>query len=73
YRAAEFYYSKLLKDYSDTPLADNAKQSIASNEGKPPVPPQRLEWLVNLFPQRENAKPLIPNDNPAETTASRRK
>ncbi|MFO0904626.1 MAG: outer membrane protein assembly factor BamD [Pirellulales bacterium] len=59
YRAAEFYYSQVVKDYSDTPFADDAKQRIEANSELPPVPPQRFEWLVNMFPQRQNAKPLL--------------
>jgi len=59
YRAAEYYYSKVVKDFPDTPFADDAQKRIAANSGLPPVPPQRFEWLVNAFPQRQNAKPLL--------------
>ena len=27
--------------------------------GKPDEPPQRLNWLVKLFPETEPAKPMI--------------
>ena len=71
YRAAKFYFDQLLSEFPDTPFADQSKEHIVTNSDKPPVPPQRLEWLVNLFPKRETAKPLFPNDTPVLPSAKR--
>jgi hypothetical protein len=62
YRASAFYLDQVARDYNDTPFADDARQRVASHTGDPPVPPQKLEWLVELFPKREIAKPLFSPD-----------
>lgn len=62
YRASAFYLDQVARDYNDTPFADDARQRVAAHAGDPPVPPQKLEWLVELFPKREIAKPLFSPD-----------
>jgi TolA-binding protein len=57
--AARFYYEDLLAKYSDTPLADEAKARLATIEGRPMLPPQRLAWLAEMFPEGDRAKPLV--------------
>ena len=59
YGAARFYYDIVLKDYRDTPFADQAREEVGKLAGKPRVPPQRLAWLVQLFPNSDAAKPLV--------------
>ncbi len=59
YGAARFYYDIVLRDYPDTPFADKARAEVGEMAGKPPVPPQPLAWLVNLFPDSDTAKPLV--------------
>ncbi len=49
YRAAKFYYDGILKDYPDTQYAGMAKQRIEEIKDLPPMPPNRFEWLTNLF------------------------
>ena len=49
----------VLRDYPDTPFADKARAEVGEMAGKPPVPPQPLAWLVNLFPDSDTAKPLV--------------
>ena len=66
YGAARFYYDLILKDYDDTPFADQAREQIGEIAGKPLAPPQRLTWLVNLFPDKEIPQPLIVT-SPGET------
>ena len=61
FRAARFYYQQLLKDYAETPFAERARQRMPEIAGKPDVPPKRLQWLVSLFPEQEDVKPLIPS------------
>lgn len=69
YGAAKFHYNLLARDYRDTPLAARAKQRIVEVADKPDVPPQRLGWLVNMFPQRDDVKPLMAT---ADSGATRR-
>lgn len=59
YRAAKTHYDRLLKDFNDTPFALRADERIASSQGQPPVPPQKLPWLVDLLPKRDKAEQLI--------------
>ncbi len=62
YGAAKFYYRILLKDYADTPLAKKAEQRMREINGLPDVPPQRLSWLVDLFPEDDSDIPMIASD-----------
>jgi outer membrane protein assembly factor BamD (BamD/ComL family) len=62
YRASAFYLDQVARDYNDTPFADDARERIAAHTSDPPVPPQKLEWLVEMFPKREIAKPLFSPD-----------
>ncbi len=59
YGGARYYYNIVSKDYDDTPFAEQARERVVALGGKPDVPPQKLEWLVNLFPESEDVKPLI--------------
>jgi outer membrane protein assembly factor BamD (BamD/ComL family) len=69
YGAARFYYDLVRNDYHETPFSDQAVARLEQIHGEPAVPPQRLEWLVNLFPQEEDVKPLIAT---ADTGTTRR-
>ncbi len=62
-RAAIHYYEQLAQNYGETEYAEEASQRVASLTGKPPVPPQKVPWLVNLFPEKERNKPLIATGN----------
>jgi len=59
YRAAGHYYARVVREYEDTPLATTANDRLAAITGLPAVPPQKLQWLVNLFPESDDVKPLI--------------
>jgi TolA-binding protein len=59
YRAATLTYEKIVRDFDDTPFASKARERIAQMAGKPPVPPQQMQWLVNLFPEHDEVKPLL--------------
>jgi hypothetical protein len=67
YRAAQHYYSQVVRDFGDTPLAQRAEERIGQIAGLPPVPPQQLPWLVNLLPQSDKLKPLIAASEKAKT------
>jgi outer membrane protein assembly factor BamD (BamD/ComL family) len=59
YRAAGYYYQQVARDYSETPFAKNAGQRLAKIEHLPPTPPQKLPWLVKLFPTSDKVKPIL--------------
>ena len=59
YRAAAHYYARVVQEFEDTPLAAEANERIAAITGLPAVPPQQMQWLVNLFPESDDVKPLL--------------
>lgn len=59
YRAAGTHYQQLLHEYNDTPFARQAEQRIEKTAGLPPVPPQKLPWLVDLLPETDKVQPLL--------------
>ena len=65
YRAAQHYYQRVLREYPDTPLAEQARQRMEQIAGLPPVPPRPLPWLVALFPESDKVKPLLKAAAPA--------
>lgn len=59
YRAAAHYYRRTINEYNDTPFARQAEERIAQIKDLPPAPAQKAQWLVNLFPETDPAKPLL--------------
>lgn len=59
YRAAKTQYQRVAREFSDTSLADVARERLAELGDAPDLPPQRLEWLANAFPAPDEDKPLI--------------
>ena len=66
YGAARLYQQTCVDEYNDTPFGERAKQQLIEQAGLPEVPPKRMEWLVDLFPREQPAKPLFYNDMPAK-------
>lgn len=67
YRAATHYYTRLVQEFPDTPLAQKVEPRIGQIADLPPVPAQKAQWLVNLFPESDPVKPLLEKtrlDNP---------
>jgi len=58
--AAKTYYNTVIRDFPETPVADQAKKKIADLQGKPDNPKQYAKWLADLFPGPERAKELLP-------------
>jgi len=56
YGAARFYYRDVIKDYADTRFAEMAQQRMTEFAGEPDEPPQKFQWLVNLFERDEKTK-----------------
>jgi outer membrane protein assembly factor BamD (BamD/ComL family) len=57
--AAKHYYAMVVREYDDTPFAKRAEQRIAALANQPDVPPQRLKWLVKLFPESDPLRPVL--------------
>jgi outer membrane protein assembly factor BamD (BamD/ComL family) len=55
YGAARIYYAQVLKDYPQTPFADQAKTRLAALEGKPNEPPSRLAFLTDWMKPKDAA------------------
>jgi outer membrane protein assembly factor BamD (BamD/ComL family) len=59
YGGARFYFERILDDFADTPFADEARKEVDKIAGRPAVPPQKLEWLVRLFPDADADRPIM--------------
>ncbi|MGM0488974.1 MAG: outer membrane protein assembly factor BamD [Planctomycetota bacterium] len=57
YGAARFYCDLIVKEFPDTPFAEKARLKMVECAGKPRTPPQRLAWLVELFPDGKPPEP----------------
>jgi outer membrane protein assembly factor BamD (BamD/ComL family) len=64
YGAARSYYDTVIDQYPDTPFAEQSRQRLAEIADRPDTPPQRLTWLVDLFPEPKPAKPLFSTAQP---------
>ncbi len=71
FESARMYYSQLVRDYPDTPLAEESRKRFIELGGKPAHPETKMQWLVDLFP--ENAErtaiaqvPMVESENPIE-------
>ena len=51
YRAARQYYQEVARKFPDSPLAEQARLRLAEIVDEPDVPPERLAWFVDLFPE----------------------
>ena len=68
YAAAGFHYEVLTTEFAETPFAEEAEVRLAQIAPLPPIPPQRMEWLVNLFPDTEDVRPLMASSEPTTTS-----
>jgi TolA-binding protein len=51
YGSARFYYAEVLKNYPQTPLADESRTRLASIGGLPERPTSTLDPVLNLMPE----------------------
>lgn len=58
YGSAKFYYGRILKDYPNTPVAEQARERLVELGGKPDHPDPPLEWLVDLVPENSERKKI---------------
>jgi outer membrane protein assembly factor BamD (BamD/ComL family) len=59
YRAADHFYTRVVREFRDTPLAKEAEDRIGQIAGRPPVPPKPFPWLIALLPESDKVKPLL--------------
>lgn len=64
YGAARIYYEAVRRQYPATNLALEAEGRLAQIDGLPDVPNQSMQWLADLFPQEEEARPLLTRSTP---------
>ena len=58
-RAAGVYFREVAENFTDTELAETASQRLGRLDGKPPVPEQKLKWLVDMLPDPNAEKPIL--------------
>lgn len=56
YRAAQYYYREVMRDYPDTPFGKMALERMEETKDLPPVPPDYFKWLTRLFPSEESRR-----------------
>jgi len=66
--AAREYFAAVAEKFPGTDMAEQARARIASFQGQPDEPAQKLPWLVNLFPGSDSGSGL---PEPAGTSAAR--
>ena len=57
--AARFHYEKIKEQFNGSSIAEQVDERIAATKKLPDRPGQHAEWLVNMFPDPEKAKPVI--------------
>ena len=62
FRAARMRYQRVAEEFSDTSLAQEAEERLAQLEGRPDLPPQRLQILANAFPSSSDEQPILAAD-----------
>ena len=58
YESARFYYGELVRNYPDTPLAEQAKARYMELAGKPAHPESSMAWLLDLVPESAERKAI---------------
>ncbi len=62
YGAAKHYYAKVVDEYPETQLAQEATGRIEKYKAEPDTPKQPFEWLVNILPQSTREGPVLPKN-----------
>ena len=60
-RAYQEYLEKIANRYPNQKVVDEINKEIERVATLPPDPKQAMQWLVDIFPNPEPAKPLINN------------
>ncbi|MEZ6106994.1 MAG: outer membrane protein assembly factor BamD [Pirellulaceae bacterium] len=64
YRAARLHYQLVIDEYSETTLADLSRERMAEIADLPDLPPQRMQWLVDLLPKPRDERPIFTSRAP---------
>jgi TolA-binding protein len=51
--AAKLYYARVMKEYPNTPLGEQARDRVIALGGEPDVPETKLAWLIDWVPESE--------------------
>jgi outer membrane protein assembly factor BamD (BamD/ComL family) len=67
YGSARYYYTQIIDKHPSSKLALEAKSRLEEFADKPATPPQKMAWLVNLFPETDKMPQLAagPGDDSA--------
>ena len=57
--ASRFHYQKVREKFQGTSIAEQVDQRIAESKKLPDRPGQHAKWLVDMFPDPKQAKPVI--------------
>ena len=57
--AARFHYQKVKEKFGGSSIAEQVDQRMAETHKLPDRPDQHLKWLVDIFPDQKQAKPVI--------------
>ena len=70
YGSAKFYYSQIVRNYPNTPVAEEAKARFIELGGEPDHPTEPLEWLVDFVPENAERKQIkqVPLIDQADNT-----
>lgn len=58
--AARTYFHTVIRDFPETPVAQQAQKRIEEIKDLPDEPKQYAKWLSDFFPNPDQAKPLVP-------------
>lgn len=59
YGAARHYYTKVVKDFPDTKLAEQSRVKMAEFSAEPANPTPTFQWLVDILPASKKIGPQI--------------
>ncbi len=73
--SAKFYYAKVIRKFTGTPIANDAQQAYVALEGKPDRPEVKMESIINMLPENAERQaiaqvPLLETAQPAVSLAS---
>ncbi len=72
YGSARYYYNLIIKDFSGTPIAQQAQDRLNAIADKPDTPPQHLQFLADLFNAGQDKLDIPTKAEKMQGTDSRR-
>jgi outer membrane protein assembly factor BamD (BamD/ComL family) len=68
--ASRHFYEKIINQYPDTQLAQDARARLEQIKGEPDNPKDPFEWLVKLLPESKREGPVLPKTTPVVASGS---